>query len=74
MYCPVCKRHFESGSKFCPDCEGPNGETIRLASDPAPTAGFTGGSGGLSEICASIFFGLFCTGCVMPFCKPSYFE
>ena len=36
--------------------------------------GFTGGSGGLSDICGSIFTGLFCTGFVMPFCKPSYFE
>ena len=34
MFCPKCKQHFESG-KFCPDCEGPNGEAIRLINDSA---------------------------------------
>ena len=34
MYCPNCNKHFESG-RFCPDCEGPNGEAIRLIEDPA---------------------------------------
>ena len=51
MYCPNCKQHFDSG-KFCPDCEGPNGEAIRLVNDPAPVAGVSLGdaaaiSGGL---------------------------
>jgi formylglycine-generating enzyme required for sulfatase activity len=51
MYCPNCKQHFDSG-KFCPDCEGPNGEAIRLVNDPAPAAGVSLGdaaaiSGGL---------------------------
>ncbi len=40
MFCPKCKHHFESG-KFCPDCEGPNGEAIRLVDNLAPAAGIS---------------------------------
>jgi hypothetical protein len=51
MFCPICNKHFESG-KFCPDCEGPNGEAIHLINDPTPAAGVSLGdaaaiSGGL---------------------------
>ena len=51
MFCPICNKYFDSG-KFCPDCEGPHGEAIRLINDPTPAAGVSLGdaaaiSGGL---------------------------
>ena len=51
MFCPICNKYFDRG-KFCPDCEGPHGEAIRLINDPTPAAGVSLGdaapiSGGL---------------------------
>ena len=39
MYCPNCKRHFESGNSYCPDCVAPNSGPVCLVEDPRPKSG-----------------------------------
>ena len=54
MYCPNCKKHFESGEVFCPNCENPNGEPIRLVDDPAPAAGASLGFGDATAVSGGV--------------------